>query len=65
LGREMEGWAFKYGSGTPQGQKIEMNFHVWNCKMVEVVEMKLVFVLKYRSLPFGKGEGGMGFLLEL
>jgi len=28
--------------------------------MVEVVEMKLVFVMKYRSLPFGKGEGGMG-----
>jgi len=22
--------------------------------MVEVVEMKLVFVMKYRSLPFGK-----------
>jgi len=38
-----------------------MNFHVWNCTIAEVVEKKLVFVMKYRSLPFGKGEGGMGF----
>jgi len=23
-------------------------------------DMKLGFVMKYRSLPFGKGDGGMG-----
>jgi len=30
--------------------------------MAEVVEMKLVFVMKHCSLPFGKGDEGMGFL---
>jgi hypothetical protein len=39
-----------------------MNFHVWNWAMAEVAETRLVFVMKYRSLPFGKGGGGMGFL---
>ena len=46
-----------------QGQNIEKNFHVWNCTIAEVLEEKLVFVMKYRSLPEGKGEGGMGYQL--
>ena len=48
------------GLACTQDQQIETAFHVWNCTLAEVVEMKLVFVMKYRSLPFGKGDGGMG-----
>ena len=33
---------------------------IWNCTIGEVEDMELGFVLKYRSLPFGKGDGGMG-----
>jgi len=33
---------------------------VWICTIVEVEDMLPGFVMKYRSLPFGKGDGGMG-----
>ena len=34
--------------------------YVWNCIIVEVEDMKLGFGVQDRSLPFGKGGGGMG-----
>ena len=35
-------------------------FYVWNYSKGEVEDLKPGFVMKHRSLPFGKGGGGLG-----
>ena len=54
-GRETEGWA-------TQDQKFDFDSDVWNCTIAEVEDIKFVIAMTHLSLPFGKGDGGMGLV---
>ena len=53
----MEGWA-------TQSQKNETSLNVCTSNKAEVEDIKFSIVQKHRSLPFGKGDGGMGFFIS-